>query len=138
MIILLLKYTILKFHFNAVLSRAFSRTFKINQELEEYICVLFFSIEVLRANSLQEKVGGWKAGGVWTSHLLLQLGSPIWDLRYPTFYNHQTCCNEFDWNSNKTLFSVRTIYLNDRQDCKHFYSNLLFSFQQEAGGNEAV
>ena len=29
-------------------------------------------------------------------------------------------------------------YLNDRQDCKYFYSNLLFSFQQEAGGNEAV
>ena len=58
LIILLLKYTILKFHFNAVLSRAFSKTFKINQELEEYICGLFFPIFSTESKQFEEKGGG--------------------------------------------------------------------------------
>ena len=136
------KYTILKFHFNAVLSRAFSKTFKINQELEEYICVLFFPSLALRAESWEQTVFRIFAAERievvrrLTSHLSARLDFYLLDLRSEIFLQPSTCCSEcWYWK----LFSVRTIiFLNYRQDCKYFSSNLLFPFKQTARGNEAV
>ena len=133
LIILLLKYTILKFHFNAVLSRAFSKTFKINQELEENISVLFFPSLVLRANS--------SSVSPLTSAWFLFIGAQISHLRYPTFYNHQpSAISLLQWMLIENCFQLelRTIFLNYRQDCKYLSSNLVFSFKQTEGGNEAV
>ena len=144
LIILLPKYTFLKFHFNAVLSRAFSKTFKINQELEEYISGLFFPVFSTESKQFEEKA--CRLIGLRCSNLspltlswFLFLASQISHLRSPTFYNEQNTAMNFDWNSNKTeLFSVRTIYFYIETIAKIAIILFQLVIFIQTGGNEAV